>query len=164
MSFLKIVMFNVFFFWLALYASSQGRLSMDTSKKPYLLVDTFVTDLNYLVLSPEKIESVSVLKDSSAIALYGDKALHGAIIIKTKSNTKLLQVAEIFDKYKIAEGDRQLRIYINNTPVSHPERLLVDAGEIMGVEITTDKFWVNPEDANSSEKVIHIKTNSKTNK
>jgi len=47
-----------------------------------------VTGTNYLAsLNPNDIESVDVLKDASAAALYGARANNGVIIIKTKRGT-----------------------------------------------------------------------------
>jgi TonB-linked SusC/RagA family outer membrane protein len=47
-----------------------------------VLVDGFET--NYNTLMPDEIESVSVLKDAGALALYGMDAANGAILITTK--------------------------------------------------------------------------------
>jgi TonB-linked SusC/RagA family outer membrane protein len=47
-----------------------------------VLVDGFET--NYNTLIPDEIESVSVLKDAGALALYGMDAANGAILITTK--------------------------------------------------------------------------------
>ncbi|RAJ02640.1 TonB-dependent SusC/RagA subfamily outer membrane receptor [Chitinophaga skermanii] len=35
-------------------------------------------------IDPETIESISILKDANAVALYGDKAKNGVVVIKTK--------------------------------------------------------------------------------
>jgi TonB-dependent SusC/RagA subfamily outer membrane receptor len=36
------------------------------------------------MLNPKDIESISVLKDNSATALYGDKGKNGVVVITTK--------------------------------------------------------------------------------
>ena len=36
------------------------------------------------LVSPEEVESVSILKDAAAVALYGYKGINGAILITTK--------------------------------------------------------------------------------
>jgi iron complex outermembrane receptor protein len=43
-------------------------------------------------LNPNDIESVSILKDASATAIYGSRASNGVIIISTKRGSKTLQV------------------------------------------------------------------------
>lgn len=55
--------------------------------KPLMILDGKKTDSAVLqIMDPNLIESVNVLKDESAIALYGDEAKNGVVIIKTKSN------------------------------------------------------------------------------
>lgn len=57
---------------------------------PYILIDGFPGDMNSL--NPEDIESISVLKDAAASAIYGARAPYGVVLITTKSgkrNTKL---------------------------------------------------------------------------
>ncbi|WP_430813094.1 TonB family protein [Carboxylicivirga sp. RSCT41] len=51
---------------------------------PYIILDGEEYDGSLEELDAEDIESISVLKDKSAQDLYGDKAEHGVIIIKTK--------------------------------------------------------------------------------
>lgn len=59
---------------------------------PLVLVDGLERDMS--LVSPEEVESVSILKDAAAVALYGYKAINGAILITTKRgryNTKEVQ-------------------------------------------------------------------------
>lgn len=66
--------------------SSLDTLSNKEGKKPLLLIEgqkmprTFFVD----ALKPENIESVTVLKDSFAMAKYGKEAQHGVIEIVLK--------------------------------------------------------------------------------
>lgn len=53
-----------------------------SSHPPLIMIDGFERDMTYI--SAEEIESVSVLKDASALALYGMKGANGAILITTK--------------------------------------------------------------------------------
>jgi len=156
--FMRAFLLYTVFVTLTVPAISQNRYSFDASKQPYMLVDTFRVDIKFLVISDDNIETVDVLKDSNAVKLYGDKASYGAVIIKTKPNTKLLRFNDILDRYNISKVDKKLRICINKTIISRPELLLIEEREILGVEITTDKLWIYPEDANSTERFINIKT------
>lgn len=155
---MRAILMILFFSCLVISSVGQERLLFDGDKQPYFLVDSFSVDLKYLVLSPTKIESISVLKDANAIAAYGDKAKYGAIIVKTKPNTTLLRVGEILDRYEIAKTDRELQVCINKTLVNQQGLVLIEEGEILGVEITTDRYWVNPKDANSNQRFINIRT------
>lgn len=50
-----------------------------------IFVDGFEVNMVYLnSLTPAEIESVSVLKDAAAVALYGERGANGVILIKTK--------------------------------------------------------------------------------
>ncbi len=49
----------------------------------YVVDDVFVNDISFL--SPQQIESITVLKDASSAAIYGVRAANGVIIITTKS-------------------------------------------------------------------------------
>lgn len=53
-----------------------------SSSAPLVLVDGLERDMT--LVSPEEVESVSVLKDAAAVALYGYKGTNGAILITTK--------------------------------------------------------------------------------
>ncbi len=53
---------------------------------PYIIIDGFPGDINSL--NPSDIESISVLKDAAASAIYGSSAPYGVILIKTKSGKK----------------------------------------------------------------------------
>ena len=49
---------------------------------PLILVDGVEMDVN--LLDPESIESISVLKDASASAIYGSRAAFGVVLVTTK--------------------------------------------------------------------------------
>ena len=60
--------------------------------KPYVVIDGLPGDLNRL--NPIDIESISILKDAAASAIYGARAPYGVIMVTTKSGTnKKLQVS-----------------------------------------------------------------------
>lgn len=61
-----------------------GSISGNTS--PLILVDGVETNINNI--DPETIESVSILKDASASAVYGSRAAFGVVLITTKKGTK----------------------------------------------------------------------------
>ena len=51
--------------------------------EPLVLVDNIPMDLNRI--NPNNIESISVLKDASASAIYGARAAYGVVLVTTKS-------------------------------------------------------------------------------
>lgn len=54
--------------------------------EPYVVIDGFPGDMNRL--NPEDIESISILKDAAASAIYGARAPYGVVLITTKSGKK----------------------------------------------------------------------------
>jgi TonB-dependent SusC/RagA subfamily outer membrane receptor len=65
----------------------RGISTVDNSKDPLIIIDGKETDASNLKnLEQENIHSFSILKDKTAIELYGEKAKNGVIIIETKRN------------------------------------------------------------------------------
>ena len=62
----------------------RGVTSINSSE-PLVLVDGAVGDLNRI--NPNDVESISVIKDASAAAVYGARAAFGVILVTTKSGT-----------------------------------------------------------------------------
>ena len=62
----------------------RGIGSYAASSTPLYIVDGVPTELSATVINPEDIESMSVLKDASASAIYGNRGANGVIIITTK--------------------------------------------------------------------------------
>ena len=60
----------------------RGIGSISGNDDPLILVDGVEMDVN--LLDPESIESISVLKDASASAIYGSRAAFGVVLITTK--------------------------------------------------------------------------------
>ncbi|HSJ67369.1 MAG TPA: SusC/RagA family TonB-linked outer membrane protein [Anditalea sp.] len=62
----------------------RGINSINGSSQPLILVDGIPGDMN--TVAPEDIESIDVLKDGSAAAIYGTRATGGVILITTRQN------------------------------------------------------------------------------
>lgn len=73
----------------------RGGASLNASNDPLIVIDGVPVDGNGVAgsanllntINPNDIESMSVLKDASATALYGSRASNGVIIITTKKGT-----------------------------------------------------------------------------
>lgn len=66
----------------------RGGSSITQGTSPLYIVDGFQLDNALNVINPNDIESISILKGASAIAIYGSRGSNGIIIIKTKSGKK----------------------------------------------------------------------------
>ncbi|GAA4440657.1 TonB-dependent receptor [Ravibacter arvi] len=84
----------------------RGAGSLHGSGSPLVLVDGVEMNINNV--DPESIESISVLKDASASAIYGSRAPFGVILITTK---------------KGARGDKVNIQYTTNLALSSPVRV-----------------------------------------
>ena len=62
----------------------RGFGSINASNKPLYVVDGMPYDGDLNAISPQDIESMTVLKDASSSALYGSRAANGVVIITTK--------------------------------------------------------------------------------
>ncbi|MDR1555827.1 MAG: TonB-dependent receptor [Tannerellaceae bacterium] len=71
-------------------ASIRGRNSINASSEPYIVVDGVPlskTDGSLNDINPNDIESMEILKDASAVAIYGTNGANGVILITTKRGT-----------------------------------------------------------------------------
>ena len=66
----------------AIYVRGIG--SILASKNPLIVVDGVPTSISLNAINPKDIESVNVLKDAAAAALYGSRGANGVIIVTTK--------------------------------------------------------------------------------
>ncbi|WP_316813264.1 TonB-dependent receptor [Pedobacter heparinus] len=81
----------------------RGGASINSPGGPLVIVDGVIRDYNDI--SSENIESIEVLKDASATAIYGARANNGVILITTK--TGKAGIAQI--SYKFTGGYNQRR-------------------------------------------------------
>lgn len=64
----------------------RGNNSLTQSSEPLYIIDGFPSESSFATsMNPEDIESIDVLKDASATAIYGARGANGVIVITTKS-------------------------------------------------------------------------------
>lgn len=76
----------------------RGFGSINGTNAPLYVIDGVVYGGNISDLNPQDIESISVLKDASSAALYGNRASNGVILITTKKG-KEGQASVTYDGY-----------------------------------------------------------------
>jgi TonB-linked SusC/RagA family outer membrane protein len=123
----------------------RGTGSITGDAKPLVLVDGVEMDMN--LVDPSSIESISVLKDASASAIYGSRAAFGVILIQTKkgseravrvsySNITSLNVPyyepDMLDSYTYATVFNQARANAGLSPTFGPEQVERIKGYIDG--------------------------------
>jgi len=75
----------------------RGIGSMNASSAPLYIVDGAPTELGISNINPQDIESISVLKDAAASAIYGARGANGVIIVTTKKAKKNQPAKVTFD-------------------------------------------------------------------
>jgi TonB-dependent starch-binding outer membrane protein SusC len=94
---------------------------------PLFVVDGFPTsDLNSF--NPKDIQSVDVLKDASAAAIYGSRASNGVVIITTKSGANNQKLSVNFDSYYGVEQPwRKLDLLNTQQYIDYATELMTNA-------------------------------------
>jgi TonB-linked SusC/RagA family outer membrane protein len=75
----------------------RGISTLNGDFAPLVLVDGIPSDLT--AVAPENIESIDVLKDASAAAIYGTRGANGVIIITTKSGKREQRLRAVYGSY-----------------------------------------------------------------
>jgi TonB-dependent starch-binding outer membrane protein SusC len=75
----------------------RGYSSITASNNPLIVVDGIFWDQGLTTLNPADIESIEVLKDASATAIYGSQGSSGVVLVTTKRGRKGGQVS--YDNY-----------------------------------------------------------------
>ncbi len=138
----------------------RGANSINGDNSPLIVIDGFQGgDMN--TLSPNDIESIEVLKDASATAIYGSRGANGVILVTTKSGKKgktvisydsffsLQQVRkklELLDGARYAQVVNENRVEIGQLPVFSDQEISefrLSGGTNWQDEIMRDAFAQN---------------------
>ena len=65
----------------------RGQATINASSDPLYVVDGVVME-NFYLMNPNDIESMEVLKDASATAIYGARGANGVVMVTTKRGNK----------------------------------------------------------------------------
>lgn len=103
----------------------RGTNSISSGNEPLFVIDGFPGAGNLNTINPSDIESIDVLKDASATAIYGSRGANGVVIITTK-------------KGKMDQNTISFDVYTGVQTVSHPYELMnaTQFGEYLN-EVTT---------------------------
>jgi TonB-linked SusC/RagA family outer membrane protein len=90
----------------------RGRRSFKASSDPLFVVDGIPVDAGISDINPNDIESMEVLKDASATAIYGSRGANGVILITTKRG-KAGKASVNYDAYAGTETPLRLASLMN---------------------------------------------------
>ena len=78
----------------------RGGISITQSNEPLYIIDGFPSEDGMSSLDPSDIESIDVMKDASATAIYGARGANGVVVVTTKQGGKKGGKATVtFDAY-----------------------------------------------------------------
>jgi TonB-linked SusC/RagA family outer membrane protein len=107
----------------------RGIGSITGSSQPLYVIDGFPQAGNLNNIDTKDIESVEVLKDAAASAIYGSRAANGVIIITTKSGARDNKVhIDVDAYYGVQKAWRQLDLLDTDDYVRYGTTLLTNAG------------------------------------
>ena len=103
---------------------SLARTIAETVKKPLMIVDgKRVSEAEIQALPPEQIDNITVFKETSAQAVYGDEGKDGAVVIEMKKGREQATATEQVDNTKAptiqpttAEADNEIYGEVEQKP------------------------------------------------
>ena len=132
----------------------RGNNSITQSNSPLYVIDGFpVEDPNNNILNPDDIESIDVLKDASAAAIYGARAANGVIIITTRRGKEGDAVVRYSGYYGVQEN-------IKTIPLMNPYDFVKLQSDI-GVSDLNQTYLANGVTLDDYKKVQGIDWQSK---
>lgn len=119
----------------------RGGSSLSASNQPLYVVDGVpLTSGNQSNINPSNIESIEILKDAAATAIYGTRAANGVIIITTKGgNTGGMQI-NVDYQFAISQTPKKLDIQS-----AEESRIQTFESILRGFEVGISGLTVNPE-------------------
>ena len=94
----------------------RGGSSLNASNDPLIVVDGVPLSNDGVqgmgnslsMIAPDNIESMTILKDASATAIYGSRASNGVIIITTKKGIKGTPRGQLLCQYVCQQGSEEM--------------------------------------------------------
>ena len=88
----------------------RGNRSINAGNGPLYVIDGIPTDVSINDFNPNDIESMEVLKDASAVAIYGSRGANGVILITTKRGKAGKAVISYDGYYGIKKAQKDLNL------------------------------------------------------
>lgn len=142
---------------------AQIRSNIDDANPPLIFLDGIpITKAAMDQLDPETFQSISVLKDKSATAVYGERAVNGAILIITKgkaakgtgaksSNEEVVVVG--YGKSPAGQTPQNSKVAIRSIDGENPPLIIIDGTEV-------DKKTLDQTEPGTIEKMEVLKDQS----
>lgn len=110
----------------------RGISSINYASNPLYVVDGIVQVGNFQVFDSKDIESVEVLKDASAAAIYGSRAASGVLLITTKKGSNDGKIHVNLDSYVgVQSAWKQLNLLNTDQYLQYGTALLTASGQAL---------------------------------
>ncbi|MCO6480210.1 MAG: SusC/RagA family TonB-linked outer membrane protein [Phaeodactylibacter sp.] len=103
----------------------RGLSTLGQNSEPLVVIDGVIGG-SLDILDPNDIESIEVLKDASAAAIYGTRGSSGVIIVTTKSGANVSDTRLDYNGYVAFESVQ------NTHPIASPEQFIEAGGQDLG--------------------------------
>jgi len=116
----------------------RGTATINNSAEPLFVVDGIMVGTSANFLNPNDIESIEVLKDASATAIYGSRGANGVIMITTKKGEKGLSRLNFTANFGVQTLSKKI-------DVTHAEEFAIAANQTTTNDGTpANPVWGNP--------------------
>ena len=116
----------------------RGTATINNSAEPLFVVDGIMVGTSANFLNPNDIESLEVLKDASATAIYGSRGANGVIMITTKKGEKGLSRLNFTANFGVQTLSKKI-------DVTHAEEFATAANQTTTNDGTpANPVWGNP--------------------
>lgn len=88
----------------------RGPRSLSASNNPLIILDGMFFNGSFIDINPNDIESIEVLKDASAAAIYGSRAANGVILVTSKRGTTEKPTITINSFYGLSDWAARMRL------------------------------------------------------
>lgn len=134
----------------------RGISSINFGSEPLYIVDGYPGGIGGI--DPKDIQSIDVLKDASAAAIYGSRATNGVIIVTTKKGSSNGKVQIDFDSYAGVQSLIKRFDLLNTQQYLQYERALDGAGSPLPPRLESQNFSM-PIYAGASQTFAQTNTN-----
>jgi TonB-dependent starch-binding outer membrane protein SusC len=123
----------------------RGTNTIAASTSPLIVLDGVIFSGSLADISPSDVESVTVLKDASAAAVYGSRSANGVIIIETKKGTGVngKPKFELRTSYGTISELKPLEVYGAQGYLQHLNDILNDNGTVVAMDQTPNYLQTN---------------------
>jgi TonB-dependent starch-binding outer membrane protein SusC len=126
--------------------SIRGQSTILGKADPLIVIDNFPYDGDLNNINPNDVESITVLKDAAAAAIWGARAGNGVIVITTKKG-RSEGLAKVSFNSNVTVGEKPDMFYqpqMTSGEFIDIERMLFDSGYFRTTELSTSRQALSP--------------------